>query len=1337
MGFRLLALAIWIFVLIVLASGLSFCAGQLGSPVPRPWDYNAWNEHRFSFLLSEIINPDYTDDTLFGLASEKIDRSGMDAAATSLANSYEDSLGAAIEQRAECGAFFSFDNNNNVNLDTIPMGTLRQKFLDGGEDAAHFLYNNPDCAGILGLKGIKSTHQDGNDTITSYEIGEESAATLIILPSQMHSLVKIIDYTGMNGYSGGNTSSMNDLLGTAVQNGYLSEAARDMLVGISLLKSRQACIDYSDSYVKTIDYALKLYENSSSSAYKNMSRIKSFYASMEYMGFCSRSYTGIGSQLCRQLEAEVSSNATTYYSMASDNDAALRDSMGKMPTNLTYAVEGTNMMWDFISSNSGLEAEYAQKNLSFARALEDARSNADSSSNLLIQTTSDLDKQNLGNITEIYIPEGPLSSSVGNIAASFAQYDEQSSQASAELERLNVLEKDKPYGWAADAYDGYVSLNSRISEAIVSAKETLYYAQGTVNYTRSQAVSIADGKRAEGYNVSYIYQKIAAGDNKETLGERFTEYKEAYLAALALARPESTQNETEALARLKAEVQSMLDNAKKDNIDVSSEQAEFDMYKNSANMRLAIEHMNNIEQEIIGKAEAAYSDLPATRARLIRYFEADRNGVLDSIRARVEGEESGLIAGSSIDFGAALGRLKTLRAAYSSAEKDIEAMLAQYLESSIVPEVEYAPPVADLNGMSSLSGTIKIENPLQQRIDEIVISFQPPLTIEPGEISGISAAKSGKTLTFTVRSLQPMEIRTYEFRKQGIFAQGTLASAETNGIDGTAYTTESWLVSISVPLDGLDMGEYESVAFNGAKYPGGAVTRPIPEGTYEATAEKSKSGAYAVSENQTTESTPQSTIIHRAVHISPNVYLDTVTLRKESVCTVESSTYQYSQTASQAVLQKVRGTGDVLMDCVYPRDVARDTIGNLTDALGDMNLTESERQKLDNITVLLSMGQNSTALSELLSLNRTISARLDAERKANATLSKQLSLLDMEAASLNESIALAGSLNHSSYLVDLYGTRLASLSSLRSRANAAGAAEAAALLSGYNPQWSETETSKWLSQAFTNFTKTEKSYNDNGMDDPSVSAAMSSFRQSYVKAKSAEGNLTQAVYASYYLDIVSNAVLSALADRDNGLARLNASLESALSALESNLTAYEAIYNDAKQHKAESYLPYAPSHFSSEIAKMRKAATERQMRSYLNQSASLAALMSDGINNIAKVAENEISTASMLLGQSRADLDSASVSRAESSLKGAEDALGLQKYGSAISMAKGISADIAAFIKQKGENETRLLAIGLLIIGSLAVIAYSYREPIMGLFGTRRGKIALRKLKKGSDEGQE
>jgi hypothetical protein len=1283
------------------------------------------------------MNPDYMDGTLMGLASEKIDKGAMDAAAISLANSYEDSLGVAIGQRAKCGAFFSFDRNNNMNLDTVLAGALRDRLLGGGEGAARFLYENPDCADIIGLKGIKRTYQDGNDTITYYEISEESAAKLMISPSQMRSLVKIIDFTNMNSYNSGNVSSMNRLLDTAVQNGYLLEAVREMLVGITLLESRQACIDYSDSYVKTIDYALKLYENSSASAYRNMSSIESLYGNLEYMGFCNRSYTGVGSQLCRQLEAEVSSNATTYYSRALDNDAALRNSMNKMPPNLTYAVEGTNLMWSFIYSNSGIGAEYAQKMSSFSRALADAQSKAASNSKLLAETTAGLSSQKLGEITEIYIPEGPLSSSIGNIAASFAQYDEESSQASAELERLNGLAREKPYGWAADAYDGYVSLNSMASEAIVSAKETLYYAAVTVNYTRSQAVSIADSKKSSGYNVSSIYEKVGIGDRQTTLGDKFLYYKDAYMSALSLLGPESSGNESETLALLKSGIMSMIANAKKDGIDVSSEETEFSLYKDNPNMRLAIEHMGSIRQSIISKAKTSFSDLQATRARLVRYFEADQRGVLDSVRQYIASQEAGMISGSSIDYEAGLGHLSALRAAYASAESQIKAMLGSYLASEIVPVVEYAPPLPDMNAMSYLSGTIRIDNPLPEEVDNVGISFQPPLPLEPSEIYGISAKKSGNVISFTIPRLQPLETKTFEFRKQGIFAEGTLESSETAGMGGTAYIKESWLLQVSAPLAGLHIGAYEKTSLDGVEYPGGTITRPLEIRTYEATAEKSKDNAYTVSESQTSGEDAQSTIIWRAILISPTMHFDSITLGKEPACRVNSSSYYYTEIQSEAVLKKVDGAGEVDMVCTYPKDVVHETIGNLIGGMDGMNLSDQERQRLDNITILLGMGQNSTALSELLSLNRSIALRMEAERKANGTFAKQLSLMDMEIASLNESVALAGSLNHSSYITDIYMERRDSLLSLRERAVSAGPNDAGVLFSGYDAQWSGRETAKWLSQAFANFTKIEKSYNDNGMDSPAISGYMSLFRTSYVKAKSAQGNLTYAVYCSYYLEGASDAVLSALAGRESGLALIKGALDAALSELESNLTSYEAIYNDAKQYKLESYMPYAPSYFSSEIAKLKKGTTEKQLRQYINQSASLGSMMSSGIGGIAKVAEGELSRAEQLLGQSKSKLDSGTVSGMENSLKAAESAMKAQKYGQAINIAKGVSADIGTLAKQKEEGDTRMLAICLLLVGSLAVILYSYREPIMGLLGTRKGKIALRKLRKGEDERQE
>jgi hypothetical protein len=1324
--------------ILFLAIGAGFCADDLGSQIGRPWQYSAWNEYTFTFFDVQIVNPDITDATLAGMIQKSLDRGNMDAKALGLANSYEASLASAVKDRVKCGVFFRFDEDNNVNVDTVIMGNARGS-MDSESDAK-FLHNNPDCAELLGMRGVEETYEEDNETKTRYYITDVSEAKLSFSASSIAAFSKLITYTHTNDYTNTEeSSSAGQILILAVQKGLfnLDQALRDELYLISLLDSAHACIDYNKGFLNTTEYLLQDYDYSANMSRSNMTRVGNIYKDLEFKGFCNRNYTGIGSQLCRQLESEVYSNGTDYFTRANEEDAKLRRSISIMPANLTFAISGMNYMWAFIASNAGVEDEYRQKNDSFFKLLHDEEQKADSNKEALDKETAKLKAENLDEITEIYVPEGSLSTSIGAISASEARYEEESRNATQELARLKQLGVDKDRGWAVEQYQGYIALNARMSEATVSARETLYYAKATVNYTRSQAISIAGQKAAQGYNVSFIYAQVNLGDAEKTLGNQFKYYKEAYLFALSLSAPNPTQNQTETLAALKAEVSSMLTKAKADGIDVSSEQAKFDLYKNDANLILAIEQMNGIKDSIIQKAQASFSDLQYTRERLVRYFEADRQGVLDDVRNELAGYEAGLISGSSIDYGAALGKLTALRAHYAEIEKKIEDALGTYLSSAMVPEVEYAPPVVEMNEMSSVSGTIIIENPLSETVDNVNIRFTPPLPLEPSEISGISAKKSGTDIVFTIPRLEPLEIKTYEFRKQGIFAKGTLMSTRTEGDGGTAYITETWLVEVLIPLDGLVMGSYDSVAFNGVGYPSGTVTKPIAIGTYEATAEKSKEDAYNMSERQSTSENSQATIIQRAIHVIPAMYFDTIMLRKEAACSVNSSSYAYTQSQQQVILQKVRNEGDVVLTCTYSKDTVHETIDDLFDDITGSNLSAQEQQRLDNITIMLNLGQNSTALSELLLLNRTVAMRLDAERKANTTLAKDLLLLDGEIASLNESVVLAGSLGHSSYLIELYSERLASLLSLRARVMATTAANATALLSSYSPQWSETETSKWLSQAFTNFTKLEKIYNDNGMDDPSVSENMALFRQSYVKAKGAESNFTQAVYSSYYLGKVSDSIYAAIATKASGLALLNASLEASLSALEADLTVYEAIYNDAKQHDLESYLPYSPSYFSSEIAKMRKATTERQMRQFINQSASLSAIVSGAINSIAGIAENELSSARLLFEQYKSRLDSGTASGMAGSLDEANGYIGAQKYGSAINAAKEVSESIGELISQSDEGNMRLLAIGLLIVGSLVVILYSYREAIMGHFGKRKHKVELRKLKKGGDEGQE
>jgi hypothetical protein len=1336
MGSRPLALVIWILFSVIVASGLSFCASP-GSPVLRPWEFPSWSHYTFFFVSGTALNPDYTDGTLYGLVSMGIDTSGMDQAAISKTSLYRSSLPLAINDRARCGMFFSFDANNNIMPLTLLLGNIRDKAYSGGESGARFLYENPDAASMLGLHGVKHTSIDSNnETVTHYYIDKVGPVVATISPSEAGAFISLVNYYNM-GSDAGNISSASNLLTRAAANGY-SVISSDMLTVLSIWDSSQACIRYKSSYANATEALLSLYDYSSSAAMSNMSNLSQCYQDMEYKGFCNRSYTGVGSQLCRQLEAEVLSNAT-YYSSFISEDAKLREAGGSIPPNLSHAVRGINLMWRFIYSNSGSAQAYAQKTAEFDRALFDAKKAAESNISAMQKAGRDLDAQDLDKITEIYIPEGATRGNVQNIIFSHDDFKARAasiSEKKAALDGLADPSAPKLYGWAADAYTGYVSVAADAGAAVSAADATLYYAGTTVSFLRNQSMSIAEMKKAEGYNVSGILQYIADGDRAATLGLRFVSYRNAYLLALSLSASEATRNETDTLALLKSEIQTMLGHAKDDGIDVSSEQAEFNMYKDNANTRLAIEHMNGIKQSILAKVQTMYSDLPGTRRRIYSYLINDRGGVLDSVALDISQAEAGIVSGSSIDYYAGLGHLKVLRIAYAKAESDIDKLILQYLESSIVPSVEYSAFVPTMNEQATLYGSVTIRNPLPMAAENLKISFQPAVALTPSDIPGAVAAVQGSTVTISLASLGPLETKEFEFSKTAVFAAGSLESRKAEGRNGDATIKDTWLVEVSAPLDGLNVGSYDKVSLNGRDYRGGRITRAIGKGTHEIYAQNTVDNAYSVSESQNVTETDQQAVISRTIRITPTMRLDTVAIAKETACKVKGSSYDYEDKGTEVSLNGVESAGSMLLECTYARDTVSGSIDRIVGAMGRINLTSSESGALDRIILLVGAGQNSTALSELLALNRTVEQRLANDKKTVDSVSKQLAYMDNEIAMLSEAISLAESLNHSSYLVEMYYERRASVSSLRERAVSAGSS-AGPIISGYDSDWSAKETSKWLTQAFQNFTKLEKAYNDNGFSDLAIDQQMSLFRQSYVKARGAEGNLTYAVLSSYYLQGTDGLLGLKLSNLSSALDRAKSELALSISDLTSQLEDYTAVYNDAKQNKADPYMPRGPKYFESAIAAMGKASTEAQIKYYLNRSASLGTEMSSEIQGISRVAQDEISNAELAFEQNQGMMAAGDAANAESSISKAKSLAKDGKYGSAIALAKEVSSGLAKLVSDRKESDTRLMAIGLLLVGSVAVIGYGYRDAIGSLLGTRKGKIALRKLKKGEDEGQE
>ncbi|MCX6773379.1 MAG: hypothetical protein NTY68_00045 [Candidatus Micrarchaeota archaeon] len=1325
---------------IVIAMGISFSFSSLNDNLAKPWNQSSWSSYDFSFLGKTALNPDYTDVTIKELLENELNKSSMDNEALGLANSYENDLGDTIIARAECGTFFSFDKGNNMDTGTFILGDIRKWLLDGKnkEQDAYFLYSNPDSAKVIGIEGEKYSVEVDNDTETHYRIGDVSDAKASLSPNDLVAFGKIVDYFNAEHYFNRPVNRGIDMLALSNQWGALAYVTIYIENrSVSYGESQASCYDYEKDYRKTLDDLVSLYRYSAGNANGNASELNDIYTRLEFMGLCNENYTGVGSQFCRQTQKEVERiemNTTSSYALAMKKDYRLSRDIYLDPPNVSSAIGGINYIWIFVNENNERRNQCNETLELFNSVvgeedLEAARNNA-----ILKKRIEEMGKQDIDKITEIYIPNGVVYSSIEDIRSSYQKFNDENIGIDEEITYLEGIRKGEKENWGSTVYDGYAALNKRIIDTTATVNMTLEYANQTTYYIRGKAKEMADSKAKEGFNVSSAYDNISQGDIQPTLGTKFEKYREAYIYMLGIANPPANSNDSAQFSLEVSKTQEMIDKANEDGIDVSSEQDLFNICRSSNNMRLAIEQMKGIRDSIEKKAEKTYSDLGPRRANIFRYLDSDVE-YFSSIRSDVEAAEQGVVFNGKIDYINGLGKLNALRSVYTTAEKELVQKAKEYVLSSLVPKIEYSVPTPEINEESYLAGMIEIENPMNIEGTDIKVSFEPIIDLDPSDIQGVSSTKSGKTITLRVSRIGPLETKTIEFGKKGIFAKGSLEKSQSRGYNERATIIENWMIEIGIPISGFYMNQgYDEIRMDGKTYSGSKVARSLEKGTYELEATRTVENAYSLSEKQDVSSNSSSTRIMRKISIAPKVSLNEISIRKDNECLVKSSSFEYSDDGSSIVLKKAIASQDGYLElqCDYPKDsVSR----RLVEIIGELNNTEmnsSEKSALDSISNLINI-DNSTALSKLMILKDSIDKRQSDEASKNSTYGKLASGMKNEMDMINGALKTSSSLDFDSDLVESYLARKDSIIELQSSLDGKDLGGKIDALKSYDGSWTGKETDKWLASAFSNYTKLEKLYNDNGFDDSGIADAMSKFKENYRKAKASEGNLSYAVLASFYLNQISDKIGKKIENKSSDIEALTQEFKSYVASLESSISDYEKIYNDAKQSKTDSYLPITPASLRSQLDKMKKGFSEKQINYYRNETEKMASQISNEISGFSDIAYSELSSAKLLFEQSRGNLDQETIDRISKEIGNAGNDIQLRNYGSAIQESKSIISSLDSVLKQKGEGDTKILAIAVLVLGSLVIILLNYKDAIISKFGMKKEKSIFRKLKKGSE----
>ncbi|MDD5336956.1 MAG: hypothetical protein PHS02_00545 [Candidatus ainarchaeum sp.] len=319
-------------------------------------------------------------------------------------------------------------------------------------------------------------------------------------------------------------------------------------------------------------------------------------------------------------------------------------------------------------------------------------------------------------------------------------------------------------------------------------------------------------------------EKIEEGKLEEKTGLKF----EYYVAAIEYAKEiqaidPASQPDTNwtAIAACK-KTRNMLDNAKKDSVDVSYEESWFAVASRSNNATELIEECGAIGERVVENARYKYSGLEDARTETVRLIVLCGTDCSD-LEAMLESSEKGVVSQGRVLYPDAVGSLAMLEQRYAyltgKAQESIGLQVGRYLR--IKPS--FFSTWASLDQASENELDVEITNTVEYAGNEVQASFNSPLEFSAEDEKTGNSNLRGTTyltgkMTLYLRQIGPLETQEFIFkRNETVLRTLNLEKKAFGNDDGSANAQESRIAESTVAISGFFAPpQWETLAVDGA-----------------------------------------------------------------------------------------------------------------------------------------------------------------------------------------------------------------------------------------------------------------------------------------------------------------------------------------------------------------------------------------------------------------------------------------------------------------------------------------------------------------------------------------
>ena len=1129
----------------------------------------------------------------------------------------------------------------------------------------------------------------------------------------------------------------------------------------------QFCSGYGDAWAGTMEKSMDALASSMDKVDREYSALTSEFYSLNRTGLCDQDYTGAGHEECLKVQTAIGvmdsgSIEGSYgtYNTVKNNLGFIRDELKKNFSNTALFSDTMNTIWKtdgVIEMLKGLRMKANSSRTSAEAAYDKVLWNATTKKSRVNEAIGLLEKQELQLIKSAPIIQGEVGASeTGTIAERYAQSLERTSRANdmyssasaihAERTRVGYLKES--VGNMAGADFEFGSLELALSLLKSDAEKVTSDQKQTASGKIAEVKSLISSAPASPFILEKVREAekyFSDGQAAILLGRQYNYYSMAAASAREAITKYNMQsyNESIELEALKAELGTMIQNAKKDGIETFAQQQVLDDLKEEDFLWVK-EQLVNAENEIVESARIKYGWLEDKREELLKKIRLTGGEADDQLTTMANAERGIVDSGGRIDYRKGLGRLKALADTYASVEKTLDGYIEEIVAHSTMVEPEVYMDEVALDEPTDITIDLLVINTNVYETENVALNVELPVSVDlmysditAGADMVSSVLMTGADrVTIYMKKVDPFAKHRITFETEKIIAHTTKASRKAIGLGGGS-------ASIDEQIDFVLDSDVNSLAIpagmKNVMIDGLAPGRPLKKGSHMLSSEYVMEDAYNESiGNLKTASLGLNSQVDYDVLIDPSIDLDSVTVfidpnakisNLNVIAMAGGSTGNQKKIAegrySYEVLDLIAGK-QALVKVSYILENASGYVASELGILEHGNYSANVKGLVAEARAAFDSGDVNVALAKIQQANALIKSEAAETEKTLRKIDALKSDIQAEIDEIEDVLASAKGSN-SPFVAKLS----ARASDLRKRildSSAKEPGDALRELEEVDLKWKGSEIKSLRKEVFDEYNKLKLRFAEAGNTSTPIEFLD---LEDALNLLDATNRLGDAVMLIGSAEKAKAAVAAQEKEATQWRDSVKQYFENLSEGVRANLKKYVAEATAAKGTEFSPLFTYTEKEVESkitELEKLIKAADPKLVQSKMDALNKTDQTLADTINLLRNQANSKLELVERLYNESAAGMGQTEQSAIEQKIVNLKGLVSSGQFINALRAAGKILDDIS---QAKGGGTSSLLLLGITAMAILAVVAVYVFKQNEGR--KKEGKI-LKKLEKTDEE---